>query len=384
MTSSWALHRSLERIGKLCGAALEDHELRRQALDELAVIVPFSAYAWPLSDPESATGVSPMARIPCPEELPELIRLKYLTPAGRWTALMGQRRPAMSLLAATGGEPSRSLLWDRLLRRFGVTDMLSTVFADKYGCWGWLDLWRSGAGGGFPEAETAYLGAAAPLLAGGLRRSRAAQCRRDAADGAAPQAARRTLPEQAVLTLDEGMAVLGQTASAGEWLELLQRGPRPYQGVPAEVLNVAAQLLAREAGVDSHPAMSRVPVGSGDWALLRSTRMDSATRIDGGRSRAAPPLAVTIQVCPAADRLEVFARCFALTGQQRRLLVLAVGGLNTAGLAAALRISPYTVQDQFKAVFAACGVRSRSALLALALGTAAVPPPAGPDAPVES
>lgn len=383
MTSSWALHRSLERIGRLCDGAPEDHELRRQALDELARIVPFSAFAWPLSDPESATGVSPMARIPCAEELPELIRLKYLTRAGRWTALMGQRRPALSLLAATGGEPSRSLLWDRLLRRFGVTDVLSTVFADKYGCWGWLDLWRSGdGGGGFTEAETAYLAAAAPLLAGGLRRSRAAQCRRDAANGAALQAVRRTLPEQAVLTLDEGMAVLGQTASAGEWLELLQRGPRPYQGVPAEVLNVAAQLLAREAGVDSHPAMSRVPVGSGDWALLRSTRMDSPAKIDGSRSRAAPPLAVTIQVCPAADRLEVFARCFALTKQQRRLLVLAVGGLNTAGLAAALRISPYTVQDQFKAVFAACGVRSRRALLALALGTAAGPPPAGSDAPV--
>ena len=81
------------------------------------------------------------------------------------------------------------------------------------------------------------------------------------------------------------------------------------------------------------------------------------------------PLAVTIQECPAAERLEVFARCFGLTSRQRSLLGLAASGLDTAAMAAALGISHYTVQDQFKAVFAACGVRSRNALLALALGT---------------
>ncbi len=394
MATSWALNRSQERIRKLCDGALEDHDLRRQALEELGRIVPFSAFAWPLADPESATGISPMARIPCPEELPALIRLKYLTPQGRWTALMGQSRPAVSLLAATGGEPARSPLWDRLLWRFGVTDILSTVFADKHGCWGWLDLWRGGAEGGFTDEETAYVASVAPALAAGLRRSRAAQCRRDAtnsatasasgaaiasvsasatASGTSPQSGRRPLPQQAVLTLDESMAVVGQTASAGEWLGLLQPGPRPYQGVPAEVLNVAAQLVAREAGVDSHPALSRVPLGSGDWALLRATRMEGTTALEGGRPGSTPPLAVTIQECPAVDRLEVFARCFALTRQQHRLLGLAAGGLSTAELAAAMLISPYTVQDQFKAVFAACGVRSRSALLGLALGTSPGP-----------
>jgi DNA-binding CsgD family transcriptional regulator len=368
MTTSWVLSRSLDRIGRLCAAAVEDRGLRRGVLAEVGGMVPFSAFAWPLADPGTATGIAPMARIPCPDELPALIRLKYLSPQCRWTALMDRPGPAMTLLGATGGEPRLSPLWDGLLRRYGVTDVLSTVFADKHGCWGWLDLWRDGGQGGFTGPETEYLAAAAPLIAAGLRRCRAAQCRRDAEGHGPSQADRLPLPQQAVLTLDAGLAVVGQTASAGEWLELLQHGPEPYQGVPAEVLNVAAQLLAREAGVDTHPAMARVPVGYGDWALLRATRMGA------GRPEATPPLAVTIQECPAADRLEVFARCFALTRQQHRLLGLAVGGLNTAELAAALRITPYTVQDQFKAVFAACGVRSRTALAAMALGTAAGPP----------
>jgi DNA-binding CsgD family transcriptional regulator len=130
---------------------------------------------------------------------------------------------------------------------------------------------------------------------------------------------------------------------------------------------VAAQLLAREAGVDSHAASARVPIGFGQWAVLRSFRMNV------GKDGEAPP-AVTIQECPAAERLEVFAY-FGLTPRQRSLLGLATSGLDTAALAAALGITPYTVQDQFKAVFAACGVRSTNALLALALGTSSAAPP---------
>lgn len=350
--------------------------MRAALLAELGSIVPFSWFAWPLADPGTCTGMSPMARIPCPQELPSLIRLKYLTAAGRWTSLLGSGPHVVTLLAATGGNPALSPLWDGILRRYGVTDVLSTVFGDKYGCWGWLDLWRSGDGGLFTDAEAGYLATAAPVIAAGLRRSRAAQMRRDARlrHGARATEAEegrpgRGLPGQAVLTLDAGLEITGRSASAADWISLLQPGPRPYEAVPAEVFNVAAQLLAREAGVDSHAASARVPIGFGQWAVLRSFRMEVGK--DGEA-----PLAVTIQECPAAERLEVFARCFGLTPRQRSLLDLAASGLDTAAMAASLGISQYTVQDQFKAVFAACGVRSRHSLLALALGTEAGAPSA--------
>jgi DNA-binding CsgD family transcriptional regulator len=379
MTTGWALSRSLERVALLCGSSLEDHELRAELLAELGSIVPFAWFAWPLTDPETCTGVSPMARIPCPQELPALIRLKYVTAPGRWTSLLAGAHPAVTLQTATGGDPDRSPLWNGILRRYGIADVLSTVFADIHGCWGWLDLWRSTDEGPFTDLETKYLGAAAPIIAAGLRGSRAARMKRDSQPGEPLPASGplRTpeprpvsvLPEQAVLTLDARLAITGRSASAPDWLGLLQPGPRPYEAVPAEVLNVAAQLLAREAGVDSHAASARVPIGFGQWAVLRSFRMDV------GRDGQAP-LAVTIQECPAAERLEVFVRCFGLTPRQRSLMGLAAGGLDTAALAAALGISTYTVQDQFKAVFSACGVRSRNALLALALGTSASARPA--------
>jgi DNA-binding CsgD family transcriptional regulator len=279
----------------------------------------------------------------------------------------------VTLLDATGGDPSESMLWDGVLKRYGVNDVLSTVFADKHGFWGWLDLWRVGGMGGFTPREAGYLAAAARIVTPALRRSIARQfgleapelsLRRDnQPEGLSRSAAQDSdLPQQAVLTLDAEMAVVGQTASAGEWLELLQPGPRPYQGVPAEVLNVAAQLLAREAGVDGHTASARVHIGSGRWAVLRASRMGSAS------PGATPPLAVTIQQCPADARLDVFARSFGLTGRQRELLELAAAGADTAAMAAAQGTSAYTVQDQFKQIFENCGVRSRASLLGMALG----------------
>ncbi len=369
MTSRWVLNRSLERIGQLSGASMENHELRAAVLAELGSIVPFKWFAWPLTDPETCTGMSPMASIPCPQELPALIKLKYLTAAGRWTSLLDGGPPAVTLLAATAGNPASSPLWAGILCRYAVTDVLSTVFADRHGCWGWLDLWRSGDDGPFTDLESRYLATAAPAIASGLRRSRAAGMRRDALlrrgtgppenEGRPPG---QDLPQQAVLVLDAGLEVTGRSASAADWIRLLQPGPRPYQAVPAEVFNVAAQLLARESGVDVHAASARVPIGAGRWAVLRSFRMDPG---EDGEAQ----LAVTIQECPSGERLEVFTRCFGLTARQRSLLELAAGGLDTTALATALHISPYTVQDQFKAVFAACGVRSRNAVLALALGT---------------
>lgn len=129
MTTGWALNRSLERVRRLGDSLLDHRALRAGVLKELGRILPFSACVWPLSDPATATGISPLARVPCPEELPLLIRLKYLTPMGRWTQLAESASPVTSLLQASNGEPSKSPVWDGVLKRHGVSDVLFTVFA---------------------------------------------------------------------------------------------------------------------------------------------------------------------------------------------------------------------------------------------------------------
>ncbi|TDT75899.1 DNA-binding CsgD family transcriptional regulator [Arthrobacter sp. AG258] len=371
MTKGWAADRSQERIRLLAGSDLDHQALRTAILAEVATMVPFDAFVWPLCDPVTTVGMAPRARTPCPQELPTLIRLKYLSRAGRWTELMRWPEPAESLLKATQGEPSRSPVWSGVLQRYGVRDVLSAVFADKYGCWAWLDLWRTGDSVPFTDEESAYLGELAAVVTAGLRRSVARQfwIRPDPEPG--PDQASGTgsgqpgLPEQAVLTLDDDLAIAGRTASVHDWLKLLQPGPVPHHQVPAEVLNVAAQLAAREALVDTHPAECRVYVGAGRWASLRANRMESEV------SGPTPPVAVTIQASTPAARLDMFARAFGLSPRQGELLWLTAAGADTAAMADAQGVTPYTIQDQFKQLFQTCGVHSRVSLLAMALGTGA-------------
>jgi DNA-binding CsgD family transcriptional regulator len=380
MTTGVSWSRSLERIRLVADSGTDHHALRAGVLAELGRVIPFSAFVWPLSDPVTGTGISPMARFPYPEDLALLIRLKYLTAVGRWTMLAGRASPVTTLLSETCGNPSESLVWDNLMNRYGVSDVLYAGFADKYGFWGWLDLWRT-AEGAFTAEEVRFVTAVVRGVTPALRRSVASQFsgtgsvrslteppvdvpQRVGGPSNPSGIPKADLPQQGVLTLSEYMTVLGGTVSIDEWLELLQPGPSPFQRVPAEVLNVAAQLLALEAGVDRHPAWSRVYLGAGRWAVLRASRMDPAG------SDATPPLAVTIQACPPEERLDIFARSFGLTPRQRELLELGAGGRDTVAMAKTLGISTYTVQDQFKQIFDTCAVHSRAALLAMALGTA--------------
>lgn len=359
MVSNWVLSRSVERLGALDEKGLESHAYRAAACREISGILGYDAWVWPMADPLTAVGIAPMAVSPCGHELPLMITLKYGTTVNRWTVLPTNPAQAVSLQAATGGEPSRSRLWAGLLCRYGITDVLSVVFADRWGFWGWLDLWREQASGNFTQVEAQRLSALAPVITLGLRHCAARQF---TLNGTTDGMSGTLHHEQAVLILDGTLSVISQTASTDPWLDLLQPGPPPYGGIPAEVLNVAAQLLAHEGGIDSHPAHSLVHVGAGVWARLSANGM----HVPAGS--AAASIAVTIQDALPSERLEVFKRCFALTPSESLLLELLSTGLDTAALASRLAISTYTVQDKFKSLFAKCGVQSRAMLLALAIG----------------
>ena len=121
MASSAAEARSKERVRRLCQSVVDARTLRQKVLDEIRLIVPFDAYAWLLTDPETSVGSSPLADAPCLSELPTLIRLKYLTEVNRWTRLgrlsgCCSRRPGRLV-----PEPGVA----ELLRRYHVVDVAS-------------------------------------------------------------------------------------------------------------------------------------------------------------------------------------------------------------------------------------------------------------------
>ncbi len=186
--------------------------LRLRLLEEIRQAVGFDAYAWLLTDPQTSVGSAPLADVPCLPELPRLIRLKYLTAINRWTTL---RSPPVALLReVTAGDLSQSLLWRDLLGGYGIADVASLVFRDRFGCWGFLDLWRSGTPARFSQAEAAWLADIAGPVTTALRRSQA--------DAFAVRASReppRLGP--VVLLLSPDLDVLRQTPQTQEYLRIL-------------------------------------------------------------------------------------------------------------------------------------------------------------------
>lgn len=355
VVSTAAYVEAARRVELACSSVTDARTLRLQLVAEIQRAVGFDAYVWVMTDPETSVGSAPLADVPpaCLPRLPQLIRLKYLTEVNRWTQL-GDLKVAV-LSNATEGELSRSRLWREMLREYGVVDVASGVFSDRFGCWGFLDLWRTGDGARFGPDETAFLARIATSVTTALRRSQAQTFAISDVRGSRP-------PGPAVLLLSGDLEVLAQTPETEEFLHQLIPSPASTP-VPAGAYNVAAQLLAGEQGVDQNSPTARVHVADGLWMTLRAARIGKPTPL-GDRN-----IAVTIEQATPNERLDLYTRAFALGARERELLGHLVGGCDTRGLALRMSLSEHTVQDHLKSIFSKTTTNSRKALLSQVLGT---------------
>jgi DNA-binding CsgD family transcriptional regulator len=333
--------------------ALVGHEdpvaLRQRLLADIRQHVAYQWHVWLLTDPRTCVGAAPLADIPPSllARLPELIRLKYLTTVNRWTTVEG--RPAF-LHEATGGELSRSLIWREALRHESIVDVATIVFRDRFGCWGFLDLWRDTEP--FDQHDADFLADRAHAITTSIRQSLATTF------VSAPPA---ITAGPVVLLLSSTLEVLGQTSPTTDYLRALVPPGEGQAPIPAGAYNVAAQLLAVEAGVDGHAPVARVHLAAGQWLALRAARL----RHPGSEDR----IAVTIEDASPTERIDLFARCFGLRPRETELLGLLAGGHDTRELARLLSVSENTVQDHLKSIFAKTGSRTRRSLLSRALAT---------------
>lgn len=326
--------------------------LRRRILEVVRSVIPFDAFAFLVTDPATCVGCSPLAEVPDLANLPDLIRLKYLTVVNRWTTLPADG--CRTLLEATGGRPERSLLWREGLDAFGVVDVLSAVFRDRNGCWGFLDLWRRGSP--FGADETAAMDQALPVVTALLRGVQAGGF------GVLPATDPARARGPGALVLSPGLHVRAQTPQTSDWLGALVPPEAGRGPVPASAYNVAAQLLAVEGGIDAHPAQARVHIGGGSWLTLR------ADRLAGDEPVEQRDIMVTMETSSPGERRGVLARACALTVREDEVLGHLAAGHDTRAVAARMGISELTVQDHLKAVFAKTSTSSRRELLARSLG----------------
>jgi DNA-binding NarL/FixJ family response regulator len=341
----------LERIARICREHRQSMPLRSALLEEIRRAVPFDAHVWLMTDPTTEVGSAPHAVVPCFEHLPLLIRLKYLTVVNRWSALDA---PVATLHATTSGALRHSLVWRELLHRYDVVDIASMVFRDRNGCWAFLDLWRTEPRTPFSASELTFLREAADPITAALRASQA----HSFAD--AEVAPARTGP--VVLVLSADLHVRGQTAETDDYLRTLIPTAPDRLPVPAAAYNVAAQLLATEARIDDHAPTARVHLSGGRWLTMRAARITGDTPSDHGE------IAVSIELASPSERLDLFARAYALTARETDLLTHLATGAATREIAARMYLAELTVQDHCKSIFHKTGVRTRSALLARCIG----------------
>lgn len=331
-------------ISELCEHIDDARDLRLSLLDELRRLVPFDSFAWLLTDPTSEVGVAPIADVPCLPDLPQLIRLKYATELNRWTH---QPDPIARLHSATDGQLERSLVWRELLADHDVSDVASIVFRDRFGCWAFLDLWRSS--GVFTDEQARAVARHVPAITVALRR-----CTLRTFSRLADARSRHSPAGPVVLVLTDQLVVQEQTPETERYLRSLVPPDGDGPPVPAGAYNVAAQLLATEAGIDVHPPVARVHLGGGDWLAFRAARLG----VD---------IAVSIERASPTERLDLFRRSAGLTAREAELLDLLATGADTRAMAKDMSVSEHTVQDHLKAIFAKTGTTSRRDLLARAV-----------------
>lgn len=118
-----------------------------------------------------------------------------------------------------------------------------------------------------------------------------------------------------------------------------------------------AAMGAVAAGHDRGAARIRIRTRDGQWLVCHASRTDGPDGSPG-------PTAVVVQPAAGSDMAPIMADAYGLSARELEITQLVARGLSTGDIAAALVISPHTVRDHVKAVFAKTRVSSRGELVA--------------------
>ena len=159
---------------------------------------------------------------------------------------------------------------------------------------------------------------------------------------------------QAVLIVDGADHVTHLTASAETAVKEL--GGWEHGSLPASVLALVASTRTRR-----EPAATLVHTPAGRWLSLRAAPLSGPA----GHS----DTVVTIDATPRTALSRLALAAHNLTAREEDVALLVLQGASTQSIAAALHLSPHTVQDHLKKIFGKVGVTSRRDLTArLTLG----------------
>lgn len=254
---------------------------------------------------------------------------------------------ALSVHRALGGEVEGSVrMAELMVPRFGYADEARAVFRDRHGAWGAVSVFRGEDEPPFSRQEVDFLASVAPAFTQGIRAGLLAQL-------SATEAARPTGP---VVMILDGAGRLVQS-SPGTPAQLERLSSAPSAGDPLTLVHALVTAARRYARgeVASLPRI-RVRTGDGIWLVLHASPL-------GGAADRAGDVVVTIEEARPQEVIGLVADAFGLTARERDVTAQVLRGADTKEIAAAMHVSPYTVQDHLKSIFEKAGVASRRELV---------------------
>jgi DNA-binding CsgD family transcriptional regulator len=341
------LRRARREIVGLADARLDWVSLA-QAIDEvLAGIVPFDRSCWHTVDPGTVLFTGSLNRnIGCSGTW--LATYEYLVDdVNKWWFLARSGRIAGATSLATHGDLSRSPR-HRSRESYGTGDELRVSFVSGGTYWAAAGLIRDAGERWFTEDEVHCLASLSEPIADGFRRALLVT---------APGVVDSPADGPGVVVFDRDGNPESLSPGAELWIGQMVEIPPPSTPAESKIVQAVAA-RARGGGPGQDPlqigARSRVRTRSGSWLLLYGTRLAG-----GSDDRTA----VIIQPATPAAVAPLVTLAYGLSERESQLTRLCMQGLSTRQMAHDLALSPHTVQDHLKSIFAKTGVRSRSELV---------------------
>jgi DNA-binding CsgD family transcriptional regulator len=349
MTAVETFRQTRGELNWLAHAGLDSFAYRERAIDKLRTAVSFDAAWWWSIDPASAFFTSGVFKpLPSDHVICGGLHSNEFgdTDYNKFRILARRTLPAGVLSAATGGQLERSDRYQQMLSPLGYEHELRLALSDNSTLWGGIALLRDPGAPDFTPAETRNLASLGQVLTEGLRIGIAL----------GPISVDRAPNGPGMLIVDDDLKILTITPNAERWLKELTDGA---PGLPDAVRSVVAYVRQLHDGdiPDDRIPRARVRATSGRWLAIYASR----TRETDSRST---NTAVIIEDAKPSQIAPLIIDAYGLSPREAQVTRQVLQGLSTKEIASEMDVSPYTVQDYLKTIFAKVGVRSRRELVA--------------------
>lgn len=326
------------------GGTGDTSEFRRAVLDGIRARIPFDCGCIAMVDPATLmlTSVTMVDVDDLTGRAAEIVaHLEYgTTPyANTYGRLARTRAGVQTIRDGIEGEIREALPYVEILEPMGMDDEVRLVFRgrDKM-VWGGGTLMR-GPGRRFSSEEVRVLAGCAREIGEGLRLSLVRQ---------APRVLAEVTGGPAVVIVGPDDEVESATPQALEFLDRIVDESR-LRMFPA----VSAAVRLRTSG---RAVLTRARTVDGRWLVIRAGMFDG--RGPAGR------VVVTLEPAGPAEVLSLLTAIHGLTEREAAVLGRVLLGETRVEIGQRLFISPYTVQDHLKSIYAKTGVNSRQELVA--------------------